>query len=189
MDDTMSLLDASVLNCLFRPRYMTMGLCVRLKPTSGLFAAKADQFYRQIKQVDVEELMEREENVKSTGSEKFITVVRIWQMWRICKWQRIIWNETWFAFSKSAWSRASPVSVWNLLIIFPHWPCFQWQAWLMSIMWIFLSITFLPKILRSISHRCKSCAWRHWLAMRSVCWTFAHQITWTFFVLNFRASI
>jgi len=59
----MSLLDASVLNCLFQPRYMTMGLCVRLEPTSGLFAAKADQFYRQIKQVDVEELMEREENI------------------------------------------------------------------------------------------------------------------------------
>jgi len=30
----MSLLDASVLNCLFQPRYMSMGLCVRLEPTS-----------------------------------------------------------------------------------------------------------------------------------------------------------
>jgi len=63
MDDETILLDGSVLNCLFQARYMTFDLCIRLEPTSVLFATKADTFYRQLKQLDVKEFVMREKNV------------------------------------------------------------------------------------------------------------------------------
>jgi len=63
MDDETILLDDSVLNCLFQPRYMTLVLCIRLEPTSGLFATKADKFYRQRKKLDVKKFLMREKNV------------------------------------------------------------------------------------------------------------------------------
>jgi len=63
MNDAIPLLNESILNCLFQPRYMTFELCVRLEPTSMLFAAKADPFYRQLKRLDVKEFLARERNV------------------------------------------------------------------------------------------------------------------------------
>jgi len=57
------LLDDIVLNCVFQPRYMTLDMCIRLEPTSTLFATKADQFYRNLKQLDVKEFVVREKQV------------------------------------------------------------------------------------------------------------------------------
>jgi len=63
MDNTRQLLDDTVLNCMFQDRYMTLDLCVRLEPISALFSAKVDQFYRQLKQIDVKDFLSRESNV------------------------------------------------------------------------------------------------------------------------------
>jgi len=63
MDDMLPILDGSVLNCLFQPRYMSFDLCARLEPTSVLFAKKADQFYLQLQQLNVKEFVSRGKNV------------------------------------------------------------------------------------------------------------------------------
>jgi len=63
MDNDIPILCGSLLNCLFQPCYMSLDLCTRLEPTSALFATKAGQFYRQLKQLDVKEFVAREKNV------------------------------------------------------------------------------------------------------------------------------
>jgi len=53
------LLNDTVLNCLFQPRFMPFDLCVRLEPVSKQFSQKAAVFYRHLEHIDVDHFLNR----------------------------------------------------------------------------------------------------------------------------------